>query len=128
MRYREETIRRFSEELKKRIVEEIEGGNISQADAAREYGMTKSAVRSWLEVYGKLRCKKTIVEVVMKNEKARIEELQKALAEAHLKLRIYDKMIEQANRKYKTDLKKTFGTQALENFKEKEPVSKCCAE
>lgn len=124
MRYREETYRRFSEELKKRIVEEIESGNLSQAEAVREYGMTKGAVRSWLEGYGKLRCKRTIVEVVMKEETVKIEELQKALAEAHLKLRIYDKMIEQANRKYKTDLKKTFGTQALGSFKEKEGVSK----
>lgn len=124
MRYKEGTYRKFSEELKERIVEEIESGNISQAEAVRAYGMTKGAVRFWLESYGKLRCKRTIVEVVMRDEKEKIEELQKALAEAHLKLRIYDKVIEHANKKYKTDLKKTFGTSELESLKEKGVVSK----
>lgn len=124
MEYKERVVRKYSEELKKRIVEEIESGKSTQAEAAKLYGVLKGTLYGWLNEYGKYRGRRTIVEVVMKDEKEKIEELQQALAEAHLKLRIYDKMIEQADRKYKTDLKKTFGTQALENLKEKESALK----
>ena len=120
----DEEIRRFSEPLRKRIVEEIESGSVSIAEAARRYGTNKSTVKNWLEEYGAFRPRRSIVEVVMSDEKAKIEELQKALAEAHMKLRIYDKMIEFAGKKYKTDIKKTFGTQACELLKEKDGGSK----
>lgn len=118
------TRRRYSEPLKLRIVEQIEGGSLSIAEAQREYGTPKSAITHWLKEYGKYRPKQSIVEVVMKDETAKIEELQKALAEAHLKLRIYDKMIDFANKEYKTDLKKNYGTQASEQLEKKEKKSK----
>ena len=44
----------------------------------------------------------------MKSEQDRIAALEQALAEAHLTLRVYDELIVQANRHYKTDLKKVF--------------------
>lgn len=107
-------IRRFSEALKLRIVEEIESGKLSISEASREYGTTKTSVAYWLKEYGKFRAQRSIVEVVMKDETAKIEELQKALAEAHLKIRIYDKMMEIAKKKYKMDIKKNCGPQASE--------------
>lgn len=118
------SIRRFSEPLKLRIVEEIESGKLSIAEASREYGTNKTSIKKWLEEFGRFRAKRSIVEVVMKDETAKIEELQKALAEAHMKLRIYDRMIEIANKKYKTDLKKTFGTQASDLLEKKGGESK----
>ena len=42
----------------------------------------------------------------MKSEQDRIAALEQALAEAHLTLRVYDELIVQANRHYKTDSKK----------------------
>lgn len=117
-------IRRFSEELKKRIVDEIESGKLSQAEAARLYGTSKASVKHWLGEYGTFKPKRTIVEVVMQDDKEKLEELQRALAEAHLKLRIYDKMLDLAGKKYKTDLKKTFGTEASELLKKKDSGSK----
>jgi hypothetical protein len=51
-----------------------------------------------------------VVEVVMKSEQERIAALEQALADAHLKLRVYDELITQANKHFKTDLKKSFGT------------------
>jgi hypothetical protein len=66
-------------------------------------------VRKWLEEYGKYRPKKDILEVVMKSEEDRIKELEHALAEAHLELRLYGHIIDMANKIYKTDLKKNFG-------------------
>ena len=66
-------------------------------------------VQVWLREYGRFQPKRDIVEVVMKSEQDRIAALEKALAEAHLKLVVYDELITQANKRYKTDLKKAFG-------------------
>ena len=107
-----EEYRQFGESLKRRIVEQIEAGSISIADASREYGTSKASVGLWLKEYGKFRPSRRIVEVVMKDEQEKIAELEKALADAHLKLRLYDEIITIANKKYKTDLKKTIGTKA----------------
>jgi len=107
---RERALHRYSEELKRRIVEEIESGYVSVRDAARETQAGITQVQKWLEEYGRFKPKRDVVEVVMKSEKDKIAELEKALAEAHLKIRVYDELISQANKRYKTDLKKSFGT------------------
>lgn len=111
-------IRRYSEELKRKVVEEVESGKLSQAEATRQYKLRKGAIWDWIQVYGSIEAKPRIIEVVMSDQKEKIQELQQALAEAHLKLRIYDKMIECANEEYKIDLKKNFGTKASEELKE----------
>jgi len=104
----------YSEELKVRIVEEIESGNLSLREAARESRTGVTQVQKWLDEYGRFKPKRDIVEVVMKSEKDKISELEKALAEAHLKIRVYDELINQANKRYKTDIKKNFGTRPPE--------------
>lgn len=112
------SITRFSDELKLRIVSEIESGELSITEASREYATTKASIKYWLEEYGRFKPKHDIVEVVMRSEKERIAELEKALADAHLKMRVYDEIIILAGKKYKVDLKKTFGTplsKTLEN-------------
>ena len=114
----------YSEELKKSVVEEIESGKISIAMAAHEYSIPKSNVHLWLKEYGRYRPERKKVEVVMKSEKDKIEQMQKALADAHLKLRIYEEIIEMAGKKYKTDLKKTFGTLPSASSKGKAVKSK----
>jgi transposase-like protein len=98
--------RQFSPELKQRIVEELEAGQLSVREAAQLAGVNGPAIHKWVEEYGRYRPKRDVVEVVMKSEQARIAALEKALAEAHLKLQVYDELITQANRRYKTDLKK----------------------
>jgi len=122
-------ITRFNEALKIRIVEEIESGRVSISEAGHEYGAAKSSIKSWLEEYGRFKPKRNIVEVVMKSEQERIAELEKALADAHLRMRVYDEIINLAGKKYKVDLKKTFGTQQSEvsgtkDIKSK-PSAKC---
>lgn len=100
----------YSEELKRNIVSEIESGRINKKDAAEMAHTTMTMVEKWLETYGRFKPKRDIVEVVMKSEKDKIAELEKALAETHLKLRISEKIVEIASRQYKVDLKKSFGT------------------
>ena len=99
----------YSTELKQRLVEEIEGGQLSIREAARDAQTTVAMVQVWLREYGRFQPKRDIVEVVMKSEQDRIAALEKALAEAHLRLQVYDELITQANKRYKTDLKKAFG-------------------
>lgn len=109
-------IKRYDDNLKVRIVQEIESGSVSLKEASQLYQVSMKYLRNWLEVYGKYRPKKDILEVVMKSEEERIRELEKALAEAHLELRLYGHIIDFANKLYKTDLKKSFGQgQCAEN-------------
>lgn len=102
--------RQYSPELKQRIVEELEAGHLSLREAARDTQATVQMVQKWVQEYGRYRPKRDVVEVVMKSEQERIAALEKALAEAHLKLRVYDELLTQADKKYQLDLKKTLGT------------------
>ncbi len=109
----ERSRRQFSPELKQRVVEDIEAGHLSIREAARTVQTTAAMVHHWLDEFGRYRPKRNVVEVVMKSEQERIAALEKALAEAHLTLQVYDELITQANKRYKTDLKKSFGTTSL---------------
>jgi len=116
----------FSEGLKRGLVDEIESGHQSIRDAAYASGAGITQIQKWLDEYGRFKPKRDVLEVVMKSEQEKIGELEKALAEAHLKLRVYDKIISLADKQYKVDLKKTFGTEQPESFvkREKEQISK----
>lgn len=100
----------YSPELKQRVVAEVEAGRLTLREAAQDARTNINMVRVWLEEYGRYKPKRDIVEVVMRSEEERIAALEKALAEAHLKLRVYDELINQANKRFKTDIKKNFGT------------------
>lgn len=105
-----DTRKSFREDVKRTIVGEVESGRLSIMDASREYGISKSMIGLWLREYGKYRPKKDVVEIVMKSEKDRIAELEKALADATLKARVYEELINQASKALKVDIKKNFGT------------------
>jgi transposase-like protein len=109
----EHVVRQYSPELKQRIVDELEAGHLSLREAARDTRATVAMVQKWVAEYGRYRPKRDVLEVVMKSEQERIAALEKALAEAHLQLQVYDELIHQANKRYKLDLKKTFGSPSL---------------
>lgn len=102
--------RQYSPELKQRIVDELEAGHLSVREAARDTQATRAMVHQWVQEYGRYRPKRDIVEVVMRSEQDRIAALERALAEAHLKLQVYDELLTQADKKYQLELKKTLGT------------------
>jgi transposase-like protein len=103
-------IKRYDETFRRYVVKEIEDGELSQADAARQYGISKGLVRIWLEEYGRYRPKRDVVEVVMKSEQEKIQELEKALSEAHLKIRTYEELLKIAEKNNGGSLKKNTGT------------------
>ena len=103
-------LHQYSPELKARLVAEIESGHLSVREAARDARTSVTIVRRWLDEFGRYKPKRDVVEIVMKSEQERIAALETALAEAHLKLRVYDELITQANKHFKKNLKKSFGT------------------
>ena len=105
----EKAQRRYSPELKQRIVAELEAGHLSLREAAQDARTSVTMIYKWVEEFGRYRPKRDVVEVVMKSEQERIAALEKALADAQLKVQVYDELITQANKRYKLDLKKTFG-------------------
>lgn len=115
----------YSPELKRAIVEELESGQLSLREAASRGHTSVGRVQQWLKEFGKYQPKRDIVEVVMKSEEEKIAALEKALADAHLKLMVQDKIIEIASKKYKVDLKKTIGSMPSISVEPKAvPVSK----
>ena len=111
----------FSPEVKRSIVEELESGQLSMREAAVRGHTSVGRIQQWLKEYGRYQPKRDIVEIVMKSEEDRISALEKALAEAHLKLLVHEKIIELAGKKYKVDLKKTFGPSLSSKSKENRP-------
>lgn len=111
----------YSPEVKRAIVEELENGQLSLREAAARGHTSVTRVQQWLKEYGKYHPKRDIVEVVMKSEEERIAALEKALAEAHLKLLVHEKIIELAGKKYKVDLKKAFGSPPSSSAEERPP-------
>lgn len=103
----------YSPEVKRAIVEELESGQMSLREAAARSHTSVTRVQQWLKEYGRYQPKRDVVEVVMKSEEEKIAALEKALAEAHLKLLVHEKIIELAGKKYKVDLKKAFGSPPL---------------
>lgn len=103
-------VHQVSPELKQRLVDDIEAGHLSLREAASDARVSVTMVRRWLEEFGRFKPKRDVVEVVMRSEQDTIAALEKALADAHLKLRVYEELITQANKRYKTDIKKNFGT------------------
>lgn len=106
----ERALQRYSPELKQRIVAELEAGHLSVREAARDARTSVTMIQKWVREFGRYRAPREVVEVVMKSEQERIAALEKALAEAHLKLQVYDELLTQADKKYQLELKKTLGT------------------
>lgn len=105
------------EALKLAIVKEVESGRYSQMEAAKIYGVSRTSIRKWLINYGKLRQETQIVKVVMEDQKDKIKELESALSDAYLEIRLYKKMIEISKRDFGFDVKKKLGSVQLENLR-----------
>ena len=84
-------VKRFSEALKLKVVAEVESGILTVREAQEEYGISaKNSVYKWLRRYGKHHRQTKIVRVVMKDEKEKIRELERALADEVLRNRVLE--------------------------------------
>jgi transposase len=124
-------IRIFSEELKRKKVEEIERKLSSIAEVCREYQVSRAAVYKWIYRYSGMR-KKGIKQVIESESdtkkiqalKEQIKELQRVIGEKQVKLDFQDKMIELAEDQYKVDIKKKFSGKASPGTGESESSTK----
>jgi transposase len=113
-------IKRYSEALKRKLVEEIEGGRLTVGEAMRHYGIEhRRTVNGWIWKYGQEKHETKIVRIMMKSEVERIRELEKALADERLvnmvkteQLKIYEEWV--------PDIKKKLNTKQLKEFEARE--------
>lgn len=110
------TIRRYSVSFKRQVVKELEEG-ASKWSIQKKYGINGAeTLNKWLRKFGHHHLLNQIIRIETMEEKDRIKylegELKKAklaLADSLLAQRSLEVVIEEANKEYKTDLKKNFG-------------------
>lgn len=107
--------RRFSEDFKKKKVEEIEQGILTMAEVSREYDVRQNNVLKWVHKYGKTSSKgvRMIVElesdtVKLMTQQKRIAELERLVGQKQVKIEFLEKMLELTEKEYRIDIKKKF--------------------
>ena len=115
------TITRYSEAFKRKVIEEIEQGRVTQAEAMRKYGIRGSVtIRYWIKRFGKNHLLNRVVRIEMPTEnnpqdiikqlKAEKQQLESALAQSQLKVLCLESLVEVAEEEFGIDLKKKSGT------------------
>ncbi len=109
----------YSEAFKRKVVVEVENGILSKDEAKYRYGIRgNSRVLDWCRKYGRLQHLKTQTRTMMPRATAkdgysqlerRVEELEKALRAATVKVEVYESLLEVAKEKLGIDIKKNFG-------------------
>lgn len=110
----------YSTAFKQKIVSEVESGQLSIAQARKIYDIGgKCTIQKWIKKYGKNLLHQKIVRIEMPGEINKLKKLEQekqqlehALAQAHLKLLVTESLLECVEEHYHIDVKKTFGTKA----------------
>lgn len=109
---------RYSISFKQQVVREIEEEGLTLSAAQRRYGIKGGAtIQRWIKTFGKYHLLSKIIRVETKEEKDRLKEMEKEikhlkslLVDAYMGKACAEKIIELADKEYKTDLKKSFGS------------------
>ena len=111
--------RTFSEELKKKIVKDIEEGKTGVTRASREYSVCLQSIYNWLYKYSKFRQKGVKLVVEMDSElyrskelSKRVSELEQIIGQKQMVIDYLERMIELASEDVGMDIKKKFGTKS----------------
>ncbi len=105
-------VKKYAETFKKHVVSEIESGLLSQSEASKEYGVPRQTINEWVDRYGTI--EKQFIEVVMKDQKDKIAQLESEIADLHIKLGVYDCMMKRMGDEYGFTLKKNINSEELE--------------
>lgn len=108
---------RFTEEFKRKIVEDFEKGIMSVCQMERHYGISNQAIYSWIYKYSTYN-EKNIRIVEMKDSHSnkvkeleqKVKELEQAVGQKQINIDYLEKMIELAKDQYDIDIKKNFNT------------------
>ena len=109
-------LRRFSESFRQEKVHELESGISSVRDIIKEYEVSYTSIRRWIDKYGVkniTKPKRVIVESESDTKKLielrkRVSELERIVGQKQLQIDFNEKMIELAEEFYKVDIKKKF--------------------
>lgn len=105
--------RTFSEEFKRKKVQEIEGKISKVSEICKEYQVSSPAVYKWIYLYSTKMKKKERLIVEAQSDtrkiaalKQQVAELERALGQKQIQLDFKEKMIEIAEETYQIDIKK----------------------
>lgn len=108
--------RYFSEDFKRKKVNEIERNITSIAELCREYQVSHTAVYKWIYKYSNM-MKKSVKQVIeaksdtrkIEQLKEQLKELERVIGQKQLLIDFQQKAIELAEKEYNIDIKKKFG-------------------
>ena len=91
------TLRRYSDAFKRKVVAEIADGTYTKHEAVQVYGMSHPALRRWIKQAGKTELLNRIMEVKVSDDVSRMDQLEseltqlkQTLAEAHVRNRLLE--------------------------------------
>ena len=103
----------FSDQLKKKIVKDIEQGKVNVTGACREYAVSITSMYKWLKKFSTHLQSSTTLVMQMDSEQYRskglekkVQELEAALGRKQMEIDYLNKLIEIAGQDIGTDLKK----------------------
>jgi len=122
----------YSIAFKQKVISEIEVGKLTKEGARKLYGIRGgSTISGWIKKFGKLHLLNKVVRIEMKDELSRLKQLEKekkelesALAQAHLKLIVYESIIDVAEEELGIDLKKNLKSVSLSEATRRVKVSR----
>jgi transposase len=105
--------RYFSEDFKRRKVNELDRKLTTVSELCREYEVSGTAIYKWINKYSRMKKKKERMVVEADSDtrkiqemKERIRELERIIGQKQLMIDFQSKMIEIAEEMYKIDIKK----------------------
>lgn len=115
-------VRIYSEEVRRHIVDLVERGELTIAQAKREYDIgSVQTIYSWLYQYSRtlkkgtrLVMEKDSIDKTNEELRKRIAELEAALGRKSLEADLYKTIVELASKEYDVDLKKSIGEKLSE--------------
>ena len=111
--------RYFSEDIKKKIVRDLEKNLTRISDVCYTYQVSRTSVYRWIYQYSAMAKKKHKQIVEPKSDttrinalKERIKKLERTIGQKQIMIDFKDKMIELAEQRYNVDIKKKLGSRA----------------
>lgn len=109
--------RKFSEEFRRKLVEDFERGVMSVCQMERQYGISNSLIYRWIYKYSSYN-EKNIRIVEMKDSQTnrlkeleeKVKELERVVGQKQIMIDYLEKMIDLAKETYSIDIKKNSNT------------------
>jgi len=121
--------RKFTNEFKKRIVQDYESGQYSVSDLSKLHSIANTQIYNWIYKFSTVNQKgyrvvemKESSDTKVKQLEQRIKELERAVGQKQIKIEYLEKMIDLASEELNIDIKKNSDTQpsnGLKNIKGK---------